>query len=406
MDLILNDNWVDIMGYLSFDIQSLAMTCKSMYLLFTNNKKKLCDIGNYRLSTFQKNMINNICDYKKGDKLLIKNPYNKGNKLAIILSSLKYHGTTIIFTNPSKFVKWYFVIKSLNLKNILILSNEFCDAKKIAFIKKKKYDPSCLDYKILIMPICINTLYHTTHSKIINHTCHYIVHNCITFSRQLNPIVLNNTIYETIYYDNEIKPVVHYKNYHCYRNESVGDIYLDPLLKDDRCLYERLYEIYQLFTDYNFLLVQEDDDPLYNNDSIKYVINYNDLFNHYSDYLINKTHIIFLWPGHQDLHKMNLIYTHIENISTYHIYVYNIHSTIEEDYLKLAGTLPLSSGDIKLLKNKRKKLKYLIIIRNLLEKYGDKLKLLPNYYFSLLMTVRHIELYKVYDMIETEFKNK
>ena len=35
-------------------------------------------------------------------------------------------------------------------------------------------------------------------------------------------------------------------HYYCYRDETIGDVYLESCNQDERCLSERLYDIYKL----------------------------------------------------------------------------------------------------------------------------------------------------------------
>lgn len=398
MDIILEDNWVEIMNYLNFDLHYLALTCKSLYELFLKYKPQLCNIGHYRLSPFQHQMIQDINQYTLGNDLLLINPYHIGNKLAILYSSLNYHGTTIIFTESYKFPKWNSLIQSLKLETIQILAKDYCDQRTIKFIKRHQYDPSCLDLKILIMPICITTLYNISHSKVIIHNSVNVIKRCITITRQLNPMIINNAKHKTIYYHNDINPNIHSHIHYCHRNESVGDIYLDTIVVDDRALVERLNDIYDLFTNHTYLLIKEDEDPIPNNPSIKHIMTYNELFRRYEDYLIDKSYIIFLWPGHQDINKMNDIYHHLNNIAKHNIYIEHIYSTPEEKYLR--NITKITDCEFKLLKTPRLKLDYLTLIRELLLKYGDKLDKLPNYYFNLLMYVHKKEINVILEMID------
>jgi len=402
MNIILEDNWLEIMHCLSFDLQSLRITCKYLYYLFFKYKKQLCHIGNYRLSIYQELLINDINDNCNNyNNTLIINPYNLGNKLPILIHCLNYKGTSVIFTDSSKFTKWYDIIKSLNLKNICILSKEYCDDKQIKFLKKHKYNPSCLDYKIIIMDFCISILYHTNHSKIINHSSNNIIKNCVTFTRETNPIMLNCNDYNYIEYKNEIIPKITYTDYCCYRDETIGDIYLDDNNDNNKNLIERLNDIFNLFTNHNYLLIKEETDPISEYKNIK-TINYHKFFKNYQHY--HYSHYIFLWPGHQDVYKMNEVYKFLHKKSINYIYIYNIYSTIEEQYLRnIDKNINLKIYPYKLLTTTKSKLTYLNIIRELIIKYGS-LNTLPNDYFNLLMYVKKSQLCFIYQMIDNKLK--
>ncbi len=390
MDIIL-DNWLEIMSHLTFDLHSLTSTCKKIKYLYEKNKHLLCDIGNYRLTTTQKKISKNILDCHISEQLYIKNLYNRGNKLAIIDASIKYIGTTIIFTNKEKLLDWYRLVKILKLDNVIVLSKDTCDPRHISFLRKHHYNPIMLGYKIVIMTICLDTLYNINHSKLINHSNIYNNTNCVMINK------MDYQLKNQINYENEMIPQIINKHYYCYRDETIGDVYLDSCNQDERCLSERLYDIYKLLPDES-LLIKDFDDPVPKH--IKNHMNYNYFFNHYLE--LKYKHIIFLWPAHQDIKKINQVCLHIEKISVPMIYIYNIHSTVEEKYM--LNNNVLENFDFRFLKSPRKKLNYLQLIRTLLEKYNTKLDQLPNYYFELLLQVTNQDLNKLLEKIDQELK--
>jgi len=400
MEVILNDNWLEIMNHLTIDLYHLIISCKAMYQLFNANKNNICDFGPYKFTQTQKLMIHDLLNCNIGQQLLIKNPFNRGNKLAILYASVLYKGTTIIFTRHDKLSDWYHLVKILNL-NVFVLCKE-SDKNKLNLLKKNKYNPSIIGCKIIIMPFCFNTFYHTNHSKLINHGTESVT-DLISIHRKTNLINQQNVKL----YQSEIIPTIHHYNYYCHRDESMGDIYLDSFVIDNRSLSERIKDVYALFINHNYMLVKDFDDIVYTDNDIKYVVNYDYFTMHYTEYLIGKQHIIFLYPGHQDIYKMNEIYNYIKKIALPDIYIHNIHSTVEEKYLnRSVYTNDEYINQFKLLKTPRTKLNYLTLIRQLLVKHEEyRLDQLPHYFFKLLMYVQKKQLNELLSSIDSYIKN-
>ena len=390
---MLNDNWLEVMKHLSIDLPSLYLSSKRLYTLFLNHKKILCDEGNYRFSAFQHQLLQDMTKHITMTSvgkhpLLIQPNDNVGKRAAILATSVRYLGTTVILTHKTQNAKWHREIKKMSIENILICGKHYCDAKMLKFASVKQFDPNLLGYKIII----INAKHYLdvikNHSLVIIYKMPLLINtvlppNTILFGGKVK------TAYQKYTYLEYENPPTMLQHHHlcCYRDDA-EELYLEPLTDDYqyKTLTERLDTIiYNIIMQYDgpYLIVGHDITTTHKMIPYK---PHTTIRKH--DIIFNKSIVhgfktlILLWPGHGKGLNLN----HLYNMNVFHV-----HSTIEEQFIERAK----HQAD-----RPRKKIEFLKTIRTLILKYGyDKVTLLPDTYFGSLMYMRGQDLNLVLEKI-------
>lgn len=100
------DIFLELMKHMYSNLKSFSLSCKLAYQTYKNNKSTLLDYKNYRFSPFQHSLINTLANKTK-EPLLLHTYNNKGKKSAIIMFSLLYNQKINIITNKNEYDKWY-----------------------------------------------------------------------------------------------------------------------------------------------------------------------------------------------------------------------------------------------------------------------------------------------------------
>lgn len=406
MSLLTQDNWFEVMIHLDIHLWSLALTCKYIYTCYERNKNRLCDEGNYRFSPFQHKLLSDMLNhidkpYYDKHSLLLQVNNNIGTKVAILTLALQYKGTVVIMCHKKENIKWQQEINKLystniykinnKQKSILICKDKFCNNQLVQFGRTHNYDPNLMGYKIVII----------NKGKIVEIEKHSILiiykldillttvsRNTILFGGKSKSLITCNYIEYP-----HIKPILLIKDLCCYHDE-------EPLLKSVehylKPLNQRLDDIITqitLYYDGPYLIIG---DKINTSHPLRFE---NDLrchditFTKYDFNTINskiKT-IIILWPAHTHIdidHKIN-------QLDHYQLNIFNIHSTIEEKYLRYVDK-SLLNDQFPLRLNTRPKMEFLSCIRKIGLKYD--LDQLPHEYITLLRWAKDLD--KVYDLIK------
>lgn len=393
-----SDNWMEIMTHLDISLPSLILTCKLIYRCYLENKKLLCNEGNYRFSPYQHQLSHDITthmdkNYNEKLPLLLQTNNNIGTKASILSSCMKYKGTVVIMTHKKDNVKWKKEINQLYNNKILICANLYCDRRLIQYGYTHDCDPNLLGYKVVIVNKG-NVWEIAKHSIVvvykINKELGRLSNNAILFNGRVKIKPVSRPALAACDYIEypHIKPILIMKDLCCYHEgkEILSPINHDHLYKP---LNERLDDIITNIVSYYegpYLIIGENintSHPLKQNDlrsnDIKFMT-----FKYFKNNLCSKIKtVIILWPGH----TKNNVYDILEQFNTFKLNVFNIHSTIEEKYLRFVDKTPKTYH--------RKNINFLTIVRDLSKHYDlDKL---PSTIYTLLMYEK--DLSKVYKLI-------
>ncbi len=356
-----SDNWLEIMMHLDLSLPSLILTCHLIYKCYQENKKLLCHEGNYRFSSYQHQLsyhMNNHMDKNYNGKLplLIETNNNKGTKAAVLSACIKYKGTVVIMCHKKDNFKWKKEINQLyninvnykinnknyilnnindNNKKILICDRLYCDRRLVQYASTHDFDPNLLGYKVVIVNKG-NIWEMAKHSMMVVYKMDKELgrfsNNTVLFGGKVKTLPLCNYIEYP-----HIKPIINMQDLCCYHDEG-NEIFLPPINDDHlyKMLNERLDNIITNIIIYHegpYLIIGEHIntshalkyDNLRSND-ISFITYQN--FNH--KFVGKFKTLIVLWPAH----SKNNVYHMIDKIDRYRLNVFNIHSTIEEKYLR------------------------------------------------------------------------
>lgn len=366
------DIFLELMRHMSFDLKSFSLTCKLAQQTYQNNKSGLLQYGNYRFSAFQHSLVNTLATKNK-EPMLLHTYNNRGKKAAIIIFALFYNRKVNIVTNKNEYEKWY---KEYN---------EVAEDKSLIIFDKLNHK----NYNILIStevkkPNNLFIFYKSDHPYV---ACDNYVY--------INKYNINNRI-NHIYYP--YLETCFYKNMVCEQNEKkLNDMfnvihfnYQGPYIVIGNKAHQQAYMI------------------MYINECKKKIRPNTIYFIHYDKFITNtilydkfKTFVL-LWPTTSNNGIISQTYEKLKSYNNKNIIA--IHDSIEGEYIEKAIiniNTDYHKYNVKLTSFAINTNKYLQLINRLLVTHGDKLKMVPNDYFVLLMYVCKDDLKIVLRMIDT-----